>query len=94
MEGRLKACLGHRFYRPSPDPAAGSLSPAPGRNSKMSPGWHCRILQIASSVEKRIARAFPVLRMDKFCGVMTSINRPTADRFCLFPSVLIREIRG
>jgi hypothetical protein len=30
----------------------------------MSPGWHASTSQIASSVEKRIARALPVLRME------------------------------
>jgi hypothetical protein len=29
----------------------------------MSPGWHESDSQIASSVEKRIARALPVLRI-------------------------------
>ena len=32
----------------------------------MSPGWHESAAQIASSVEKRIARAFPVFRIDRF----------------------------
>jgi hypothetical protein len=36
----------------------------------MSPGWQSRVLQIASSVEKRIALAFPVLRMERFDWVM------------------------
>src|ERR1041384_1012983 len=31
----------------------------------MSPGWHESAAQIASSVEKRMARALPVLRIDK-----------------------------
>src|SRR5205809_6698062 len=36
----------------------------------MSPGWHESDLQIASSVEKRIARALPVLRIDRFASVI------------------------
>ncbi len=36
----------------------------------MSAGWHSRILQIFDKVEKRIARAFPVFRIDKFAKVM------------------------
>src|SRR5665213_1922060 len=43
-----------------------------GRNSKISPGWHSSVSQIASSVEKRMALALPVLRMDRFCGVMST----------------------
>src|ERR687898_2296325 len=36
----------------------------------MSPGWHESASQIASSVEKRIARALPVLRIDRLARVM------------------------
>src|SRR5687767_11901062 len=36
----------------------------------MSPGWHESAPQIASSVEKRIARALPVLRIDRLASVM------------------------
>src|SRR5574339_445197 len=36
----------------------------------MSPGWHESASQIASSVEKRIARALPVLRIERFASVM------------------------
>src|SRR5689334_22612866 len=36
----------------------------------MSPGWHESASQIASRVEKRIARALPVLRMDKLASVI------------------------
>jgi hypothetical protein len=36
----------------------------------MSPGWHESASQIASSVEKRIARALPVLRIDRLASVM------------------------
>src|SRR4030095_871281 len=36
-----------------------------------SPGWHCRASQIASRVEKRIARAFPVLSIERFASVMS-----------------------
>src|SRR5262245_66517991 len=34
----------------------------------MSPGWHESASQIASSVEKRIARALPVLRMERLAS--------------------------
>src|SRR5665213_698427 len=47
-----------------------------GRNSKVSPGWQSSVSQIASSVEKRMALALPVLRMDRFCGV----NSTASDR--------------
>src|SRR5215471_16910266 len=36
----------------------------------MSPGWHESAAQIASSVENRIARAFPVFRIERFTIVM------------------------
>lgn len=36
----------------------------------MSAGWHSRILQIFERVENRIARAFPVFKIDKFAKVM------------------------
>src|SRR5262245_746422 len=36
----------------------------------MSPGWHESAPQIASSVEKRTARALPVLRIDRLAKVM------------------------
>ena len=35
----------------------------------MSPGWHESASQIASSVEKRIARALPVLRIERLASV-------------------------
>ena len=37
----------------------------------MSAGWHCNSLQMASNVEKRIALAFPVFRMERLAGVMS-----------------------
>ena len=39
------------------------------RYSRMSPGWQSNSLQIASSVEKRIAFAFPVFRIERLAGV-------------------------
>src|SRR5215472_14560826 len=41
-----------------------------GTHSRMSPGWHESAAQIASSVENRIARAFPVFRIERFTIVM------------------------
>src|SRR5678816_2900996 len=41
-----------------------------GSNRRMSPGWHESAWQIASSVEKRIARALPVLRMERLASVI------------------------
>src|SRR5207245_9014497 len=37
---------------------------------RMSPGWHESASQIASSVEKRIARALPVLRIERLASVI------------------------
>src|SRR5204862_1628523 len=46
--------------------AAGrSRAACSGSNRRMSPGWHESASQIASSVEKRIARALPVLRIER-----------------------------
>src|SRR5205085_10166923 len=39
-------------------------------NWRMSPGWHESASQIASSVEKRIARALPVLRIERLASVI------------------------
>src|SRR6185369_6251464 len=38
----------------------------------MSPGWHDNASQIASSVENRIARAFPVFKIDRLASVIPS----------------------
>src|SRR3954470_16317410 len=46
-------------------------SPAsPCRNSRRSPGWQASASQIAASVEKRIARALPVLRIERLASVI------------------------
>src|SRR5204863_4969804 len=42
---------------------------ASGSNCRMSPGWHESAPQIASSVEKRIARALPVFRIERLVSV-------------------------
>src|ERR1044071_8935657 len=47
-----------------------SPSVCSGSNRRMSPGWHESARQIASSVEKRIARAFPVLRIERLAKVI------------------------
>ena len=38
--------------------------------SRISPGWHCRTRQISFKVEKRIALALLVLRMERLAKVM------------------------
>src|SRR5205823_6795348 len=50
--------------------AGRSRSACSGSNWRMSPGWHESASQIASSVEKRTARALPVLRMERFASVI------------------------
>src|ERR1700676_4704891 len=42
-----------------------------GRNSRMSPGWQPSAPQIASRVEKRMARALPFLRIERLASVMS-----------------------
>src|SRR5437868_13148419 len=51
--------------------AAGrSRSACSDSNRRRSPGWHESAAQIASSVEKRIARALPVLRIERLASVI------------------------
>src|SRR2546425_8857067 len=50
--------------------AGRSRSACSGSNRRMSPGWHESASQIASSVEKRIARALPVLRIERLASAM------------------------
>src|SRR5438105_10183970 len=45
-----------------------------GTNSRMSPGWQPSAPQIASSVEKRMARALPVLRIERLASVMSMLS--------------------
>src|SRR6185437_5827370 len=46
----------------------------------MSPGWQLRCWHMASSVEKRMALALPVLRTDRFCGVMSTASARSFSR--------------
>ena len=57
------------FIWNSPLLDAGSRS-ASGSNRRMSPGWHDSAPKIALSVEKRIARALPVLRIERLASVI------------------------
>lgn len=51
-------------------------------NSKISPGWQLSSIQIALSVEKRIAFALPVFKMDKFAFVIPTLSeRSLSDTF-------------
>lgn len=45
-----------------------------GITVNISPGWQSSASQIATSVEKRIARALSVLRIDRFANVMPVIS--------------------
>src|SRR3954466_7277402 len=47
-----------------------SRSACSDSNRRMSPGWHESASHIASSVEKRIARALPVLRIERLASVI------------------------
>ena len=53
----------------------------------MSPGWQSKILHNASSVEKRIALAFPFLSIDKFAGVISIFS-------AIFFALIIRIIQN
>src|SRR5262249_57406915 len=50
--------------------AVRSRSACSGSNWRMSPGWHESASQIASSVENRIARALPVLRIERLASAI------------------------
>src|ERR1700682_2075585 len=67
------ASIQSHFKSPISSSDTDGRSPAPesGRNSRRSPGWQASTLQIASSVEKRIARALPVFRIDRLASVMS-----------------------
>ena len=56
----------------------------------MSPGWHSSTLQIASSVENRIAFAFPVFRIDRFASVMSTASDNSVSDICRRPSIASR----
>src|SRR5580704_7305251 len=51
-------------------------------NSRISPGWQFRALQIASKVENLIAFAFPVFRMDRFAMVISTFSASSCS--CIF----------
>ena len=40
----------------------------------MSPGWQWSVVQMASRVEKRMARALPVFRMERLARVMSTAS--------------------
>ena len=45
----------------------------------MSPGWQSSALQMASSVEKRMAFALPVFRMERLAWVMPILSASSCD---------------
>ena len=58
-------------------------------NSKISPGWQLSSIQIALSVENRIAFALPVFKMDKFAFVMPTLSESSLSdifRFAIITS--------
>ena len=58
--------------------------------SSISPGWHSSSLQMASSVERRIAFIFPVLRIDKFTVVSPMRSASSLDLIFRFASMTSR----
>src|SRR5712691_1810055 len=60
----------HRLALLLPAAAGSSRFACSDSNWRMSPGWHESASQIASSVEKRIARALPVLRIERLASVI------------------------
>lgn len=48
--------------------------PISGLYSKISPGWHCNALQIASNVDSRIAFALPFFKTEMLAIVMPTFS--------------------
>jgi hypothetical protein len=46
----------------------------------MSPGWRCSALQIASSVDSRIALALPFFRTEMLAVVMPTLSASSVTR--------------
>jgi hypothetical protein len=61
-----------------PDAAGRSRSACSGSNLSRSPGWQESAPQIASSVEKRIARAIAVVFSSASALAQTTTNAPTS----------------
>ena len=61
--------------------------------SKISPGWQSNTLQIASRVEKRIARAFSVLRTERFAIVIPTFSASSVRDIFLFAIITSKLIR-
>jgi hypothetical protein len=60
--------------------------------SKRSPGWHSSALQIASSVESRIAFAFPFFKIEMLAIVMPTLSASSVTlifRFANMTSMLM-----
>ena len=57
---------------------------------RISPGWHSRILHIASRVEKRTAFALPVLRIERFAMVMPTFSESSVMLIFRFASMTSR----
>lgn len=53
----------------------------------MSAGWQLSALQMASSVENLIAFALPVLRMDRFAGVIPIMEASSFEDIFLLASI-------
>ena len=58
-----------------------------GRYSRMSPGWHCSALQIASSVDSRIPLTLPFFRTDMLAGVMPTLSASSVTRIFRFANM-------
>lgn len=58
----------------------------------MSPGWHFKNVQILASVENRIARAFPVLRMDKLVKEIPTASDSSVKVFLRLANITSRWV--
>ncbi len=70
------------------DSSHSSSSSSPGLYSKMSPGWQSSALHSADKVEKRTALALPVLRIERFTGVIPTFSASSAEVIFLLASII------
>ena len=58
--------------------------------SNISPGWQSSSLQIASRVEKRMALAFPVFKIERFAGVRSILSASSPSEIFRFAIITSR----
>ena len=88
--GPPKSVAGHKAGRYAIGDAGDGTSKAgveSGLYSSMSPGWHCSALQIASSVDSRIALTLPFFRTEMLASVMPTFSASSVTRIFRFANM-------